>query len=471
MANFIVYDLIFLALFTLVAIIFFYRNKHNLQRHGWIFLYRSKIGLKLIDLTAKKFEKILKPMQYVVITSGYILMVSMIWTLVFSAYRYITTPIPEQLVNVPPIAPLIPYFPKLFNLESIFPPLFFSYFLIALAIVAVSHEFAHGIFAKLHKIKIKNTGLAFFGPFFGAFVEPDEKKMFKLPKLQQLAILAAGTFANVIMTVLFLLIFWWFFVVSFAPTGLNFNAYPQTVIDISSIGLIGNNTIKDINKIEGFIKEDINELTVKDGTLYLILGETLKMAVESDAEKIVVFEDAPAVRAKLRSPILKIDDTKITNPDELKNTLEKYNPGDTVDITILSDGIQAKQSITLADKEGKAYLGVGFVEPKREGLGGFLFSMIKRVKDPLTYYESIYNGDFAQFIYDLLWWIVIINILVALFNMLPLSILDGGRFFYLTIWAVTANEKIGKKAFVFATWFILAILILMMVKWSITFFS
>jgi len=471
MVSFIVYDLIFMALFTLVAVIFFYRNKHNLKRHGWIFLYHSKVGLKFIDWTAKKFEKILKPLQYVVIASGYFLMVGIVWLLTFSAYRYITLPIPEQLVNIPPIAPLIPYFPRLFNLESIFPPLFFSYFLIALAIVAVSHELSHGIFARLNKIKVKTTGLAFFGPFFGAFVEPDEKKMNKLKKFPQLSILAAGTFANVIMTIIFTLVLWGFFAASFTPAGINFNAYPQTVVELSSITMIGNNSISSVSEIPNFIEEDFNEITVQDGTLYLIPNGSLKRAIELEAEQVIVFEDAPAVRARLRSPIIEIEGKTITSPDKLREELAKHKPGDVIEIKSLDNDAPVTKNIQLIDKDVKAYLGVGFIGNDQGGLVGYVFSIIRKIKDPLVHYEATYNADLAQLIYDLLWWIVVINILVALFNMLPVSILDGGRFFYLTVWGITGSEKFGKKAFEYATWFILAILALMMTKWLFVFIS
>ena len=39
---------------------------------------------------------------------------------------------------------------------------------------------------------------------------------------------------------------------------------------------------------------------------------------------------------------------------------------------------------------------------------------------------------------------MIINLLVALFNMLPLGFLDGGRFFYLTFLGLTGSEKVAK---------------------------
>ena len=64
----------------------------------------------------------------------------------------------------------------------------------------------------------------------------------------------------------------------------------------------------------------------------------------------------------------------------------------------------------------------------------------------------------------------IINLLVALFNMLPLGILDGGRFFYLTVWGITRSEKVGKKAYSLMTWILLASLALLMVRWGLRFF-
>lgn len=263
-----------------------------------------------------------------------------------------------------------------------------------------------------------------------------------------------------------------FFAASFSPAGVNFNAYPQTVVSLSNISMIGNSNITNIQEIPNLVTEDdINEITVNDGTLYLVPGESLKRAVELEAEQVVVFEDAPAVRARLKSPILKIDGQKITSLVQLRDELDKRSPGESIEIVTLDEDIRVKQSIELADREGKSYLGIGFIGENRGGFSGLVLSLIRKVKDPLIYYEPAWNGDFPQFIYDLLWWIVVINILVALFNMLPVSILDGGRFFYLTVWGITGSETFGKKAFSFATWFILALIALMMVRWLFVFVS
>jgi membrane-associated protease RseP (regulator of RpoE activity) len=468
--SFIFYDVAFLILFGILAFIFFNKNKKNVKRQGWIFLYHSQVGIKFIDWFAKKFEKILKPMSYVVIGLSYVLMAGILWLLSKSVWVYISTPIPAQLQNLPPIAPLIPYFPKLFGLESLFPPLYFTYFLVALAIVAVSHEFSHGIFARLWNIKVKTTGLAFFGPFLGAFVEPDEKKMAKAPKFQQLSILGAGVFANILMFIIFVLIMWGFFALSFAPAGITFNTYAQNVVNVSQITHIEDNPVNDLFEISKYTKEGLNEIT-SNGKKYLAPQELLDKEFLLEHNQIIVFENAPAVNANLEGAISAIDDDKIRSHEDLIRSLESKKPGDVVEILAIDDnGVRRKYEIVLGDREGKSYLGIGFYDMDRKGVSGKLYSLFSKVKDPRIYYEATWDGDFVQFIYDLLWWIVVINILVALMNMLPVSILDGGRFFYLTIWGITGSEKIGKKAYHIAGWFILLLISLMMAKWVLGLF-
>ena len=62
---------------------------------------------------------------------------------------------------------------------------------------------------------------------------------------------------------------------------------------------------------------------------------------------------------------------------------------------------------------------------------------------------------------------MIINLLVALFNMMPLGMLDGGRFFYLMVLGIFGSEKIAKGAYKVATYLILFMFVLMMFFWFI----
>ena len=67
----------------------------------------------------------------------------------------------------------------------------------ALAVVLIVHESMHGIVARMNNFPLKSAGLVFFGFLpFGAFVDINEKKMFKGKKDAQSAVFVAGTTAN-----------------------------------------------------------------------------------------------------------------------------------------------------------------------------------------------------------------------------------------------------------------------------------
>ena len=290
--------------------------------------------------------------------------------------------------------------------------------------------------------------------------------MQKAKKFSQLSILAAGTFANVIMTILFLLILWGFFVSSFAPAGINFNTYPQEIVSISSIIMINNVSLTNpnINQIVPLLEDStFNDIRTAEENYAGVVG-----FLDND-ELIVLYEDATAINAGLSSPILEVNDQKITSFEQLREEISKHDPGDTISIKSIEDDEVVYYDIELAERNGEPYLGIGIREPSRKGILGSLFGIITKVKNPFIYYEPIWNGNFAWFIYNLLWWLVLINLSVALVNMLPVGIFDGGRFFYLTVWGITGSEKFGRRAFAFSTWVIILFLVWLMFKWAVAF--
>lgn len=464
MVAFEVYDLVFLGIFLIFVIVFLSTRRKNLQRQGILYLYKTKLGINFIDWFAKAFQKPLRVLQYVVLVSGYCLMAGIIWLMTKSTYLYLTTSI-AQIIRAPPVFPVIPYFPQIFGLESLFPPLYFTYFILALGIIAVVHEFSHGIFARIYKFKIHSTGFAFLGPILGAFVEPDEKQMEKAPKLKQMVVLAAGTFANVIVTILFGAIMALFFVSLFVPAGVKFSAYNFAEVPVANVTMVENSSI------EGYLALKAN------GKTYFVENETWSLSLEKEVESVIAYEDTPAFRNQIVGAITQIGNEKVTNMNELANAISEHKPGDEVVVktVVLQPGRESvaerkEYKIKLGENsEGDAIMGIAFLRGNTQGLSGWFYKVVSEVKSPYVWYES-QIGNFGWFIYYLLWWIVVLNFLVALFNMLPLGILDGGRFFYLTVWGITRKEKIGKWAYKLITWFILALLVVMMIKWGMTFF-
>ncbi len=80
------------------------------------------------------------------------------------------------------------------------------YMLLALGVVLITHEGMHGLIARLEKIKLKSTGIFLAFIFPGGFVEPDEEEFKKAPVGARARVAAAGSFANIVVGVLVVLL-------------------------------------------------------------------------------------------------------------------------------------------------------------------------------------------------------------------------------------------------------------------------
>lgn len=456
MVGFWIYDVGFLVLFSLFVVWFLRTRTKHLSREGIIFMYRTKFGIDAIKYIGDNFKRTLHALKYVIVGVGFVLMGAMVWMLGQTVAIYLLHPEITQLIKAPPIAPLIPYFPKLFGMESFFPPFYFTYFIVALAIVAIVHEFSHGIFMRLFKVKIKSTGLVFLGPILGAFVEQDDPSFKKKEKLQQMTVLGAGVFANVVFALIFYGLYVAFFFSSFAASGYIFNSYGVAAVPLGDI--------------TGFNESgDLVKVMTTNGTYYLDEGLAVQLNA-SNGEYLVAYPEAPAVLSGMHGAIIQADDVKITGQDKLREFLENKHPGERV-LFMTEDNEGVKEyNIALGehpDDSSKAYLGVGHNVAQRRGVIQNLLGKFMDFKEASTLYKPTWDGEFVYFIYHLFWWVMIINLLVALFNMMPLGMLDGGRFFMLAVWGITKSEKVAKWAYKIAGYAILFVFLLLMFFWFI----
>ncbi len=468
--SFIVYDLTFLVIFLIFISFFLYRGKKNIRKEGWLLLYKTSWGIKLINYVGKKYKKTLKVLSYVSIFLGYILMVTMLYLFGKIIWVYMFSRDVVRAIKVPPIMPLIPYLPQAFKLDFL-PPFYFTYWILIIAIIAVTHEFAHGIFAAREKVKIKNTGFGFF-PFFlpvflAAFVELDEKQMSKKKNFSQMAVLSAGTFANVLTAIFFFIVLFFFFSLAFVPTGVTFDAYASSTVAISTITAI-NGVAFASPTYENFVNllnlnETINEIEVDEKKYVGVEG-----FFKDSEEYVRLYNSAPAINSDLESVIFKINGVSVYDIDGLSNEISKYSAGETITLNVLAeDGEDYNKDIILGahpDGEGRAWLGIGFYNRESSGVMGRIIGWFSSFKNPNTYYQPKFDG-ISIFTYQFLWWIILISISVALINMLPVGIFDGGRFFYLTILSLTKSKKTAEKAFKFMTQLILFLVLFLMILW------
>lgn len=185
--------------YLLIALlVFIYRRKFQFQLK-FIAICRTKLGLGLMDRIASKHREFVKLFGYIGIGAGFLSMLFIVLILVQSVFTLLTVP------NAPP--PLSPVLPGV-RIPGV-PQEFFVPFvhgIIAIFIIAVVHEFAHGVVARAHDVKVKSSGPAVIGPVLAAFVELDDAKLKKKDDVVNYSIFAAGTFANLMLAFVVMLL-------------------------------------------------------------------------------------------------------------------------------------------------------------------------------------------------------------------------------------------------------------------------
>ena len=254
------------------------------------------------------------------------------------------------------------------------------YFLLSIPIVLVIHEGAHGIVGVMEKIGIKTGGFAIFIAMFAGFVEPDEEQFSKAKKISRLRLIGAGPTSNVIF--------------AFALGAILFTN-PMFAMVVP----------------EPFLSSFYEE--AEDGVLVLSLIEG------GGAQQAGIQEN---------DVIIGINDVNIASAMDLqKNPVQ---PGDTVNVTVVRDGSEIVIPVTIMASPD---------DPERGLIG-----IMRNDQPPQPIYNIIDWGldtpmgfQFSMF----LLWLWMISFFIGIINMLPLPILDGGKFIQTII-----EGKISEKA-------------------------
>ncbi len=192
----------------LIIIVFSWFSLSAITRFHWFEVKNPEIGLgyafyrtkklnNIIDRLAKNGKALWKFIWDIGVISGLgILIVGLAMFTINLPLFFLDTP---EGANGPiAVTPVIPGITVSFQT--------LPYFLIAVMIGALFHEFAHGIAARVEGVDLKSTGIFVFLAFFGAFVEPDEKSFNSKSRRAKVRIMAAGALANMLVAGFFILI-------------------------------------------------------------------------------------------------------------------------------------------------------------------------------------------------------------------------------------------------------------------------
>ncbi len=276
----------FILIFYLLVVFFIAYNWKRIERQAKIiFLYRTKLGLRLMDKISQKLREWVILFGYIGMGAGFVGLALISYVLISNLYALITKP--EAVSGVSLVLPGV-HVPGM----GVLP---FWYWILAIFAIAIVHEFSHGVVARAHNIPVKNTGLVFFGPILGAFVEPDEKKLRKEQDIVQYSVLAAGSFSNVMLAVVALLFLNFAFMplqeTMVTPSGFSFDNYVNDNLPAAKAGIEPGTVITGINdqKVSNF-QEFSDELTFYRPGESIVVNTAekdyaIKLAANPDNEK------------------------------------------------------------------------------------------------------------------------------------------------------------------------------------------
>jgi membrane-associated protease RseP (regulator of RpoE activity) len=365
---------------------------------GWFVyfaMYRAQWGLKAMDVLGRTLPRLMRGIFYAGIAIGFAGMAFISYMIVQSTIQLFTNP--ELAPGIQPVLPIA--MKGVFNVP-------FLYWIVSIFVIAVVHEFAHGVAARAHNIPVKSSGFAFLGILLpiipAAFVEPDERKLVRRPFKQQLSVFAAGPLANIILAFVVILAF------GFYMPGLS--------AETSS-------------KIAVFDLQDYaDSLTQLNGL------RVTKVTPESPAAQTGI---VPGFL------ITAIDGVPVSDRVKLGERIDSLKPDEKITVTI--NGKTQPLTVGKNPQDAtKAWIGVQFdseVGPTQGALAKFGdtgYTLVIGLVKMLIYIYALSLG-------------------IGLFNLLPLGPVDGGRMFQLLSVRIF-GEKRGYAAWKYCGFFFLALI-------------
>lgn len=377
-----------------------YFEKYNISFYGPALLFRTTKGINFLKRISSP-KRSWKIFGSIGIAFCFIMMILMIYLLIINTWTVIGFT-PEQQQQLPGIefGLVIP------GLNPILPLEYLAYILIGLIVAVIVHEFSHGILTFAHDLKVKSLGMLYLIIPLGAFCEPDEEQLKETKTKNRMRVYAAGPMSN--FTIAFIVLF-----------------------------LFSTVCMASVQPIEG-------------------------------VHILYVVPESPADNLSLSTGmvITKVNNTTVTDVNGFLQTMKNTTAHQTIQVTYYSEGESIDTEITLADQyaftnnvsdRNKSFLGIGF--------NLYVSGFSKALQHPLTFafpeglilvyslpffsYLAGYNPLVEPFtqgyiisgplsfipasvfwpMVNMFYWIFWLNLVVALFNVLPMIPLDGGFLF------------------------------------------
>lgn len=410
-------------------------------------MYKTRWGLRLMESAAKKYRKFMLYIGYFGILIGFIGMALISYGLINNIYVLFTKP--EAAPGVGLVLP--------FKAKGIFFVPFF-YWIIAIFVIAVVHEFAHGLIARANNLKVKSSGFAFLGSGFRAtgaiiilfsfyFKIVNHDLFFDINKLNFLDY-SSPNFWLIIGIVLVLVSY-------IKSTFISLLDYipiiPAAFVEPDEKELRKRPNKEQLSVFAAGPFSNIVAALLFLAIISFILAPMVNAVIEPNGVKVTDYvkgtERFPAESAgiKIGEIIRQVDDEPIPYVGNLSAVLKSKKPGEIV--VIKTD--KSTYEIKLAKN------------PQNESLAyiGAYLEQSTKIKDniKISYGEFLPNS--LIWIYELFVILFILNFGIGLFNLVPIGPLDGGRMLQVVLHKLFDKEKGNKVWAYIGIFFIILIFI------------
>ncbi len=382
---------------------------------GFILMIRTQKGRGTLDVIArpKRLWNIFGDFGIAMTLVGMVLMTA----LILLAVAVVLDPANDveplkgsEILVIPGVNPFVPLW----------------YGIIALIITLVVHEGGHGVLARANNLKVKSLGLLYVIVPIGAFVEPDEEEMAVATRRKRLRVFAAGATVNIVVAALVLA----------AMGGMAGNVEAHDGVPVQSVtkdggaeagGIMGGDVLVAIDgaalvsvddfrtRMESVHPGDTLNVTTRDGTTQSITV-TSRWDVLTEPQRQDVIALTPAGNETCELSFGKTYTSGAQCAEDLQNA-------PLVGIQIFDAELIQGLFTDPFDNSGTNLLAL-IQLPIFEIRG----TPVMGVYLP-AFFETPFENDVFWPLFQTLFWVFWINLLVGLTNILPMLPLDGGHIF------------------------------------------
>ncbi|KYK30614.1 MAG: hypothetical protein AYK22_03270 [Thermoplasmatales archaeon SG8-52-3] len=397
-------------------------KKYNISLYGPALLLRTTKGIGFLKKISSK-KRFWKAYGSSGIVFCFVCMVIFV-IFFFWQFSFVIGLSPEERATLLPGAEFYVILP---GINPILPIEYLFYIVVALIVAIIVHEFSHGILTLAGDLKVKSMGLLYLIFPIGAFVEPDEEQMKKTTISKRMRVYAVGPLSNFVVFFICLLLFSFVFISAVVP-GDGLTVYE----------LFEDSPADEIGIQKGAI---ITEINGTDLTKYDTLDDRFE-------QYIIMLNDT---KANDTITISYIFDNVVHNDVEIK-LVDKFN------------------YIQMNSSKGKGYTGIyTFVDEERNldrlknPFGDPLLRLLNFISIPILGYFQGYNPIASPFtssysivgplgiipteifwiIVNTIYWVAWLNLMIGIFNILPMVPLDGGFLFNDGVRLIVKNIKKG----------------------------